>query len=69
MKDQDKDAIRLMPNGTNVYIHLPEESGAEVHRTNGRYVLYEVPLYGGGPRYSGTHNTAEEVAEMIESWT
>jgi hypothetical protein len=51
------------------YFSLGECSGAEIYRLNDIYVLFEIPLYGGEPRYSGVYNTVKQAVDEIMSWT
>jgi hypothetical protein len=48
-----------------------EEGGAEVYRLNDVFILFEVPQYGGEPRFQCTfgEHEAEAVVDLAHSWT
>jgi hypothetical protein len=67
-----KDKLLLAENCVPIYLNWFEEGGAEVFRINyDTYVLFEIPQYGGHPRYVGTYSIKEidTMIALIESWT
>jgi len=74
MKDnvEIKDKILALKDGEVCDWPLGEESGAEIWLKNEQYFLFEIPLYGGQPRYSGVCSCKHSVDRLIEevrSWT
>ena len=44
---------------------------AEIWKKNGMYFLFEIPMYGGNPNFSGVYPVfrIKEMIEEINSWT
>lgn len=75
MEDKKQEAIdkikQLKTDGEHHYFNMFQDGGALVYYFNGLYLLYEIPLYGGKERYSGTYfdwNLKAMVDEAF-SWT
>jgi hypothetical protein len=73
MPDRDKDlqALQEMTHEQWQYVNWFEEGGGEVLKVYDVYVLFEVPQYGGQPRYVGTYLEDElnKLVDMAYSWT
>ena len=54
-----KAKILDLEDGEEYYIELVDESGALIKRTRNFYLLYEIPPYGGEPKYSGSYSLRE----------
>ena len=50
---------------------LGEESGAEIWKINDAYILFEIPMYGGEPRFIDVYpfQRIDDLINMVESWT
>ena len=55
--------------GETYYYKWSEGGGAEIVRTNEGYELYEVPLYGGDPRFYKVCSTLIEAEGVADKWT
>jgi hypothetical protein len=44
---------------------------AEIWLIHDEYILFEIPMYGGPPRFSNTFNIhqIEDIVKTVESWT
>ncbi len=58
--------IRILKHLESLYLNRSEESGALIYRVEDVYVLFEIPAYGGEPRYYDTFHEGDE-AEMIKT--
>jgi hypothetical protein len=63
--------IEQLEDGKYFYWPLLEEAGAEIWKINNRYFVFEIPQYGGEPRYSFNvgSNNIKEIIEKVEKWT
>lgn len=68
MNELFKEQVKNLSHGQNANIFFSAEAGGEVYKLNDVFVIFEIPLYGGKPQYSGTYKTSEEVFEVIERW-
>lgn len=67
----EKDQIKNMKEDETIYVNMCEDGGAQIHMHNYEYILYEIPIYGGTPRFSGIYGF-KKIDEMIneyKSWT
>ena len=67
----DNEKIEAMKEGDTIYLNMVNEGGAQIHMYNYRYLLYEIPLYGGEPRLYKEYerkNIDKMIAEYL-SWT
>ena len=57
-------------NGTQIH-HYFEDGGFEICLPKGhtKWQLYEIPQYGGQPRFSGYYEDLNEAIEKAKSWT
>lgn len=60
-----------MEYGATIHLNWFEEGGAEVTRSLLGWELYEVPHYGGLPRFYNiyTEDNLQELIEEVDSWT
>lgn len=67
----DKEIILKMEEGEPLYLNMSEGGGAEIWKINDCYFLFEIPLYGGHPRYMGNFNlkSIDEMIKTYKSWT
>ena len=65
----DLKKLKLMRDGDTELFNMVNDGGAEVHKFNGIYFLFEIPLYGGKPRYYGHCETEEKVIKIYSKWT
>jgi hypothetical protein len=67
----NKESILAIKDGESLYLNLGEESGAEIWLKNDRYFLFEIPLYGGMPRFYNcyTLRDVDSIINAIQSWT
>lgn len=70
-KEQDRNNLKALRNGESTHINWFEGGGGEVHRVWDMYVLFEVPQYGGEPRYVDTYHKSqlEDLLEKAHEWT
>lgn len=63
--------ISALPEGIRLHISLGEEAGAEVVKVHDIYLLFEIPMYGGEPRYTNLyrHHEVGRIFKEIRSWT
>ena len=66
-----KENILKLKDGESYFVSLGEEAGGEIWLKNGTYFLFEVPQYGGEPRfdvYFGKYEIDSMIARVL-SWT
>lgn len=71
-KEEDKQKLLKMPDMTYAYINWFSDGGGQVARVNfDYYVLFEVPMYGGEPRYTDIYHISkiDELLDLAYSWT
>ena len=42
---------------------------AEIWKINDVYILFEIPMYGGKPTYSGTFYNSKDIFNRVRNWT
>lgn len=57
--------IEKMQDGKEIFIGCGEESGFDIWKKNGFYFLFEIPQYGGEPRFTEAFPYFR-VADMID---
>ena len=69
--NSDREEILNMEDGKPYYFNMINDGGAEIWKINGLYFLFEVPLYGGRPRYYACYGTAgiDDMIKTYKSWT
>jgi hypothetical protein len=65
----DKEKIKNMKEGDTVFLNMFQDGGAQVHKYNYEYLLYEIPLYGGKPQFSGVFKNIDRLIETYKKWT
>jgi len=52
-------------------INIPESDYglADIYYINGKYEVYEIPMYGGEPSLALVDSNAQIVLKIIQSWT
>lgn len=67
----DKEKIQNLKDGESIVIHFLHDSGAEVWRKNDYLFLFEIPVYGGSPKYSSVYslNRIDDLIYEYQSWT
>ena len=70
-KEDDLIKVKALRHGDSCAVNWMEEGGAEVYRLNSVFVVFEVPQYGGEPRFQCTfgEHEAEAVVDLAYSWT
>jgi len=53
----------------DIYYNMCNDGGALIRPTEKGFELYEIPLYGGEPRFYDTFNTIEEAKKIADGWT
>lgn len=69
--EEDLRTLQKMEIGSNVFLAMFQDGGAEVRRTDDGWLLYEIPLYGGDPWFQGTFHseTLTDLLHIVNSWT
>lgn len=67
----NKNEILKLNDGECYTVPESDYGAAEVWKINERYFLFEIPLYGGIPRYEKSFKLKEidEMIKIINSWT
>lgn len=68
---EDIQTVCAMKHGDTCWVAEFGDGGGEVYRINDIFLLFEVPQFGGAPRYSGTYRQ-HEIAKLVasaHSWT
>ena len=65
----DTEKIQKMEEGETVYVNMSEDGGAQIHKYNYEYLLYEIPLYGGTPQFVGIYQDIDKMIETYQMWT
>jgi hypothetical protein len=67
----EKEEILNMEEGKPYYFNMCNGGGAEIWKINGLYFLFEVPLFGGMPRYYTCYGITaiDEMIKTYKSWT
>ncbi len=70
-KEEIVDYFNKAPAGRHVFFNMFQEGGAMVTVGCGTYALFEIPLYGGSPRYYDvfTNFELEKMVDVALSWT
>jgi len=65
IKDFDK-----LENNSEIGIFVPESDYglAEIYLSNGKFKLYEIPMYGGEPQLAMTDSNAQLIISKLNSW-
>lgn len=63
--------IEKLKDGERYFVPESDYGKAEICRVNDIYVLFEIPLYGGEPRYSSVFPLwrIDEMIKKIDSWS
>lgn len=63
--------ILLLKSGDSFIVPESDYGKAEVWKINDMYILFEIPMYGGKPMFSGTYSLHQinDLIETIENWT
>lgn len=64
-----KATAALSARTATIYHNWHEEGGGMIVPTGYGFALYEVPQYGGEPRFSGHYDTIEKAKSEAEKWT
>ena len=69
----DFEKIKNMKEGDTIFVNMFQDGGAQIHKYNYEFLLYEIPMYGGKPHFNDIYkNTDTQIDKMIEiyqSWT
>ena len=70
MDETNLQKIKKLKHLKFCYINWSEESSALVYRIENVYILFEIPLFGGEPRYSGTFQEGDEdnIIKIVDRW-
>ena len=70
MKNHKQNILNLK-DGETYFINTGEESGGEIWLKNDVYFLFEVPQYGGEPRYSSHYSKfrIDDLINVVLGWT
>ncbi len=68
-KATDKAKLLALKTGEVAHIFWFEEGGGEVHKLPGSYDLYDVPQYGGEPRFYANFPEGQEDQIVDVAWT
>ena len=66
----DKDAIEKLKDGESYIVPESDYGKAEIWKKNSMYFLFEIPMYGGEPRFIeayGTHRI-DDMIKQYNSW-
>jgi len=66
---KDKEKLQAMKEGDTIFLNMLNEGGAQVHKYNYEYLLYEIPLYGGKPHFIGVFKNIDKLIETYKKWT
>ena len=55
--------------GEEIYYNMHEEGGALIKEITSGYELYEIPIYGGKPRFITFCATLEIAKSIADKWT
>lgn len=64
-----KNKIQELKNGECFVVPESDYGKAEVWYLNGIYFLFEIPTYGGLPRFVGHNSDIDKLLKVIDSWT
>ncbi len=67
--DEFQCEIQKLSNHEYAYMHLGQEAGAVVYKSNGHYDLYEIPMYGGEERHVTSSDNPKELVDIVRKWT
>ena len=67
----DKEQIQSMKEGKTIYLNMVNDGGAQIHKYNYEYQLFEIPLYGGHPRFCNIYErkNIDKMIKEYQSWT
>lgn len=67
----DIERLKNMKSCSDIKINWSECGGGMVYRVWDVWILWEVPMYGGEPRYEGTffESTLGELVSIANQWT
>lgn len=67
----DKEKIKELKDGQSLIVSQSEESGAEIWLKHNTYFLFEIPMYGGEPRFTESYPMyrIDEMINEYSSWT
>jgi len=62
--------IRKLKSGERYIVPEADYGKAEIWRINGRFILFEIPMFGGEPQFWNHYSLheAHKVVKAIESW-
>ena len=65
------DKIEHLKDGGHCYFNMFQDGGAKCCKSNGMYLLFSIPLYGGKEVYQGTYfeNQLHDLVHEAYSWT
>lgn len=71
MMTEAKNKILNLKDGESHVIVGANDAGAEVWRKNDYLFLFEIPIYGGSPKYHAVYslNQVADLLKEYESWT
>ena len=66
-----KENILKLKDGETYFISMGEEAGGEIWLKNDVYFLFEIPQYGGEPRYIDHYRKfhIDNLIDIVLSWT
>ena len=65
----EKEKIKNMKEGDTIFVNMFQDGGVQIHKYNYEYLLYEIPLYGGNPRFFGIFKNIDKMIEEYQRWT
>ena len=66
-----KTQLEKLSHGETYTLPESDYGKAEIYRLHDRYILFEIPMFGGHPQYAGTFhiNQIDKIITIIDSWT
>ncbi len=67
----NKEEILKLKDGKSYTVPGSDYGKAEIWFKNGTYFLFEIPMYGGQPNFSGCYpkHRVDDMIKQYESWT
>ena len=58
-----------MENKEDIYYGMFQGGGGHIFKVNWKFILFEVPLYGGDEMFEGCYETLEKAKSVVDGWT
>ena len=62
--------LEKLRHGEHYTAPQSDHGKAEIYRLHDRYILFEIPMFGGQPQYAGTFhiNQIDKIITIIDNW-